>query len=392
MTERLDRQLHDLADRVALPVTPLADDLARGRRRVRRVRAALVGATAVVAVAVVGGVGIVVGTRGHDAGRAPVVVDPPDPTPAQASDVGVPWPSQPERRRQLREFQEVLAERLDPAGEHLEPWGPSNGEQSGGTVAEDRLTGTGTKLSWTNPGEDGLGMLQIYVSQGWDLQFNWTCAGGCRDVTPPDGAVSAQVHERGGVLEVGVEHADGNVVVLSADPLFGNNSTVPVSSIDLTEDQLLQAAADPRLALPGVLAPQPPALTAEQLEAAADVLTGGRLDVRSVWSTTGFDASWVVDGQVRGRISLSADRAGVVDVADATCPNVLLIACHPEEVDGQGVLVGEYRPKWGGGPAVSFTGPSYEISYRFRPDGDATGPALDEVIALVTDPALQPTP
>ena len=39
-------------------------------------------------------------------------------------------------------------------------------------------------------------------------------------------------------------------MLFRSNDLFGNNSLTPVSSLDLTVDQLLAAAADPRFTLP----------------------------------------------------------------------------------------------------------------------------------------------
>jgi hypothetical protein len=53
-----------------------------------------------------------------------------------------------------------------------------------------------------------------------------------------------------GVTSTGVRHDDGTVVVISVDALFGNNSSVAVSGIDVTPAQVAHAAADPRLVAP----------------------------------------------------------------------------------------------------------------------------------------------
>lgn len=256
----LEQQLHDLAERVDVPAAALEDDLDRGRRRLRRTRLLTSAAAALAVACVAGGVGVAAGA-GDDtratkeyAGSAtatpsatPTATPTPSLAPADPGE-GVALPPRAQRHELLRGYRDVIAKHLDPAGEHLAPWSMSNGQQS--VASRDRLSGIGTKLSWTNAGESGLGMVQVFVSDSWANQFDWYCGGGCRDVPAPAGAEHARVHEHDGVTEVGVQHADGTVVVLRVDALFGNNSVVPVSGIDLAVDDLVATAADERLALP----------------------------------------------------------------------------------------------------------------------------------------------
>jgi hypothetical protein len=62
----------------------------------------------------------------------------------------------------------------------------------------------------------------------------------------------ARVSTTGSDLVVSVRHDDGTVVMLIASTAFGNNGT-STPSLGLTRDQLLAAAADPRLTLPASL-------------------------------------------------------------------------------------------------------------------------------------------
>jgi hypothetical protein len=59
----------------------------------------------------------------------------------------------------------------------------------------------------------------------------------------------ARVSSTGSDLVVSVRHDDGTVVTLIASTGFGNNGT-STGILDLTQDQLLAAAADPRLVMP----------------------------------------------------------------------------------------------------------------------------------------------
>lgn len=385
----VDRALSDLAQRVVVPATPVAADLARGHRRVRRVRRAGVTAAAVAVAAVIGvGAGLGAGpeTSTSPPANVDVATDPAVPSEVAAIEPvpgpGVPMPDRAERRELLRGYQLVLSEHLDPDGQHLQPYGASNGRQSVG--GRGRLAGIGAKLSWTNPGESGLGMLQVFVSHGWDSQFDWYCGGGCRDVPAPGGAVAARVHEHDGILEVGVERADGHVVVLSANPLFGNNSTVPVSGLGLGERALLEAAADPRPALPGVLVPQPAAITGAQVrEVLEERLDGPVSELRALDGS----ATFVWAGSAR--VVVSVYRTPGKDAADRTCPDFQLIRCTAIETDGGRALVGETRQKWGGDWLVVHTGPLQEVSVGVEGASLATGALREELLAVVTDPRLQ---
>ena len=225
----LDARFAELAARIDAPDAPVADDLQRGRRRQRRQRLAIAGAV-VATVAVVGSaVAVTPDLIRTDSG--PDLVDrtgtpPPspsgDPTASPtASQEGTGWQA---RRDTLIEYSQVLAEHLDPQGRHLEVLTEDNqNEQIGG--GEGGIVSLGAKLGWSNDGEEGLGMVQVSVSNGW-RNADWWCDGEgwtCRQLTA-DGRV--RIAEQDGARRVGVEHPDGEVVVITLDPLFGNNSLV----------------------------------------------------------------------------------------------------------------------------------------------------------------------
>jgi hypothetical protein len=94
-------------------------------------------------------------------------------------------------------------------------------------------------------------MLQVEVAASWqDSQARYYLDGW--RIVPLDrpGVAEARVAEDGGRFGVVVRRTDGIVVSVIADPLFGNNSTVPVSGFDFTVEDLLATAADPEFALP----------------------------------------------------------------------------------------------------------------------------------------------
>ncbi|MGC4110715.1 MAG: hypothetical protein QM747_09885 [Nocardioides sp.] len=138
----------------------------------------------------------------------------------------------------LRRYRDVLAGRLDPSGEKLQA------KVTGGTYSTE---GLGTKLDWNRGG-----MLEIYVSSAWDgaASFYDLDAAGMQPTTV--GGLDAQVSTTGDDTVVSVKQADGSVVTLIASTSFGNNGS-STSSLGLSQQQLLQAASDSRLALPAFL-------------------------------------------------------------------------------------------------------------------------------------------
>ena len=250
--ELIETRLHDAARGVSLPSTSVREHLTRGRRRVRRRRLATAGAAVATVVAVAVGAALV-GPSDRDG--APVASSEPDravdPT-APPSPTGSPTPSvspsasitpsdtRPDEEL-LQAYRDVIAEYVDPTGQHLQRV-PDN-QQSGG--------GLGTKLGWSNAGEEGLGVIEVFVSDSWADQWYLWCddTQDCRDLTVGD--IDARVLREDGTTWVGVQRADGSVAVLSVSTLFGNNSTVPVSDIDVSVGDLARIAADERLVLRG---------------------------------------------------------------------------------------------------------------------------------------------
>lgn len=273
LDDRLAQGLGRLASTAPLPAVD--DDLERGRRALRRRRGLLAGGFGAAAVASVALLAAMIPGR-------PSVVD--DPTPAAPSSTpAVPSPAEPSvpvpaprcvedrlggdpgtatQDRQaaapdlLRTYRAILAEHLDPDDAHLQR--RASGEQSGTGVdpacpeGTMRLMSYGTKLAWRVPGDQGLGMLQVEVSDGdWqDAQVrlshdSWQP----RPVDLPGVAVAEVATYDDGVAVV-VHRTDGLSIAIDANALFGNNSLTPLGGgIDLSVDDLLVAAADPRFGL-----------------------------------------------------------------------------------------------------------------------------------------------
>lgn len=233
----LDRLLRDLAGSAPVPVLAAGDDLARGRRRVRR-RRGLTGAAAGAAAAVIGAGALVVDVGPGSTADLPVAVSP---TVATDSPSEPPEPTEPpepvvdtrDGKQLLTDWADVVASHLDPRREHLQR--VPTGYQGTGQ------RGFGTKLGWSNPGEDGLGLVQVLVVPGTGGRSSG------REVEV-DG-VTARVRGGADDLTVSVAHPDGFVVTIGVSTLFGNNSLVPVSGIDVTGSDLVLVAADDRFTL-----------------------------------------------------------------------------------------------------------------------------------------------
>ncbi|MBC7276362.1 hypothetical protein [Nocardioides sp.] len=299
----------------------------------------------------------------------------------------------------LQEYRDILAEHLDPTGQHLDK---TVSNMQGGEAGSGRTIGT--KLGWTVESEDGLGMVQLAVGSGWDgVGFlcedpGWTCD----DVDHP-GAKSARIATRDGVRTYAVERSDGTVVAITLDSLFGNNSTIPVSGVDLGEKEVMAAAADPRLVVPEL--DVPPAVDAKEL---------GRI-ARKTLVPPGTPAKWF-DGMPtrfdheayvaltevkKDTDGFSGGEPGLVEVRleetlnpiqmDKACRRADYKSCIIRTVDGNEVFIGlGKKRRWMGKPAdpvnlVVFQGPVYTVSVY----GDSAIP-VDRAVDFVLDQRWQP--
>jgi hypothetical protein len=254
----------DLLERIETPPADVHDDVARGERALRRRHRWQIGAASLAVVALSGAGVALTGAGGTP--QAGFSAQPSQTagthTKQQLAQQHVKKHAKPEvkqrrsasrsvkeqaRRLQnqvradyengtLQTFHDVLAEHLDPTGHLLEL---AKNEQSGSGSL-------GTKLDWNHGG-----MLEISVSTSWRTS-DW-------NAYPPGpgerltyNGHPARVLVDGSDIWVAVQHDDGEVVMLLASRSFGNNGT-STASLDLTQDQLLEAAADPRLRLPASL-------------------------------------------------------------------------------------------------------------------------------------------
>jgi|1185.fasta_scaffold25528_2 hypothetical protein len=271
--DQLTERLHRLTDTIDGPV-PTAAVVRRGRAAVRRKR--VIGTAAALSVFTAAGVlSVTSGLLSHPEDRerlagpatSPSASSTPthgktngkkdDQKPSKTSRASTTWCNGGTRAYQARlrrygptlaTYRDLVAEHLDPQQQHLQK------EVTGGDINTAKgcvLDALGTKLGWTNAGEDGLGMVVVEVTTDWRTAQTNLAHGGWHPASSlPAGAARAYVADYQGGTAVAVTRSDGTTVALDAARLFGNNSVTPVTSMDVTTDELLATAADPRFQLP----------------------------------------------------------------------------------------------------------------------------------------------
>lgn len=276
----------------------------------------------------------------------------------------------------LLNYNDVLAEYLDPQRDHLQPY-----DRLVDTKQTTRLDGVlfalGTTYRWEGLRTGGLG---ITVASGWD-QVEWACGASyadwaCRsaDVTEP--ALAAEVASHDGVRQVAVEHADGQVVVLTTDSPIGSS------------DELVAAAADDRLVLPGIAPASPPLINSgafAEAGLAALVRQGESFDQTSIDRSPEVSGTWTVDNGAADDLTWSA--RPTYSGAGWQCLTTYW-NCREVEVDALGttVHVAGVRQKAGGGLVVQYDGPAYAVRVYVS---DRAYPKK-RAFAFLTDPDWQP--
>lgn len=231
----------------------IGDDLARAHAGLTRRRRWTAGASGVAVAAVAFAIAVAPGVlpsagdspepAGSTDGQQPDRAEPPKQR--KSAPGGDGYPGYEQRMLLL----DVAEDHLDPQGKHL-----SNARNvqsgSGGVSGWEYI---GTKLNWKVPGEPGLGVVQVAIaSPGMndrDLRSEAGCGGlySCEPRELPDGSTAWVGQSDDGRLGAAYRQPDGESVWVIVDPLFGNNSTTPVSSVDVTVDQLLAFVSDDRL-------------------------------------------------------------------------------------------------------------------------------------------------
>jgi hypothetical protein len=144
---------------------------------------------------------------------------------------------------------DIVAEYLDPAKTYLNY---STRSVQSSTDASGVRT-LGIKLGWKVPGEPGEGLVQIAVSDldGPDRprcgEFTDMV---CREVRMPNGESVEYGEEGDGTFDVEHRRADGTTVHVRVDPLFGNNSLVPVEEMRIDHRDVMRLVQDERIQLP----------------------------------------------------------------------------------------------------------------------------------------------
>jgi hypothetical protein len=238
-----DRDLEELLGRIPVPAYDVRDDVDRGTTRLRR-RGVTLSAAGLVLTATVGTALMLQGGTGAGAApehagqptitatpetSAPTRLLPPVESPSY-SPTGLLAEDEmmPEGEVRLRQWREVLAEHL---GDEVRY---ARNRQSAG----DSL---GSKYDWA-----GGGMLQLMVGQRWGDILGFVNPGPLDRLTFR--GLQARTWADGSDVLVSLRHPDGTVVSLYASTSFGNNGT-STDSPGLSETDLLDAAADPRLRL-----------------------------------------------------------------------------------------------------------------------------------------------
>ncbi len=384
----LEHELARLAESIDPPPVPVSSDLARGRRRLLRTRLTVAGAA--VGTAAVLGAATLLGQGVPQSTPAPVDRTPDGQRTVEAEAPVRALPSISPRNTHaatLSRWNDILAEHLDPQRGHLQPFTlRTSNSQSG----DDYL---GSRFGWTNAGESGLGMLQVDVAGTRAGSPNSPCVTGqydltCRAAEGPDGE-SAQVGISESVTTVELEQSDGDVVTLTLDRLFGNNSRVPISGSDITPEQLLEAAADERLDLP-----EPPPVSsvdpADFQRALVDLADGLELVGFPGEGSSLFEGA-LYDGRRQvGVLTADAFPTSSGYGLPSGCDRREFLRCERREVDGHEVWLGWVDAKYYPGVQVVLAGPENVVRAQWQRAGtDGAAPDVDRLVGLVTDPRWQ---
>jgi hypothetical protein len=377
----------------------LADDLSAGRRRLRR-RRILTGGTALVAagavaVATIGMSGVLKDTAQMEAPvatqQAPANTQSAEDAAAVARTSGFDTL-----------MKSLLVKHLDPTKKHLDfNVGPF-------IIGSDvGAHGTARKVGWNVAGDKGQGMLYVSLfpyAKGGDV-----CGGddqpvpACHQITLTNGR-TAMFGRKGKAAQLSYVQPDGETAFLAIDPLFGNNTTIPVKTLDITDDQMIAWATDPKLNLPSLSADDQAkedklkgfAPTRDQIVlATAERMPGRYVSNRTDDLPTMIDVvqNWS-KGATTAEVSVSVYASPVVmPCVDAPSGK----KCLPVNLPNGGQ--GEFYEA----PHTYQGGPMYEMQAAFtQPDGDqarvrvlypgkkkpANAITKEQMLALVADPAL----
>jgi len=358
-----EKQLHDRLTAAAaaqddLLPRSLTEDLTAGRRRLRR-RQLLTGGGATAAVAVVAV--LAVGMNGWLTSANPLPDKAPagettpsmsltaptiQPDPDATRDWPIPAGQEPPVPAQDAAFNQRLTAaiyaHLDPGKKHL--------DFSSGGFTIDRQQGQinsgGNRVGWRMPGQKGAeGYVGLSVQPKTRVQkpcgSTTEPALTCHTITLPNGR-TAQIGRKGDAAAVRYQQPDGEWINVSVSTLFGNNSSIPVHDLGITDQMLLNLVQDDRLNLPtkteDAAAPKDKP-TEQQVHAAmAEALPGGTLTVGFPWleipESQQYQLNWKKDTVSAKAMYAFAKRARF------DCPSQLdTKKCTPTPVPGGGKLL-----------------------------------------------------
>lgn len=418
----LAERLVDTADSVSVPDVPITRDIARGRRRRHRRRLAM-GGTALATAAIVGAGAIYgLGSAGDDAATpqesryaggdrtpsGPEVTPPVEeeqtelPLVDAEPDGGAPPDTElteADRRLQLAN-RKAIASIVDPGGEHITQREIREAGQGQAATGSGHQT-IYEKLGWTNPGEDGLGLIQVSIGSAPEFDCGAHPASGqdasvdqCEQATL-DGLEVTKVGTTGadGTMYT-YTRSDGVDVGVMVSPLWGQNSETPVSEVGVSDAQLAELLQSTELRLPeGVDPNAAPGVPGESLrDAARGALTDVNLTEESWAGQLGgyYNARVAADGRQIGDLVLTEGGGNLG--FDEPCSSWYATRCVAGTVDGSNYRIDYRRNDQGGGFDVTVEGSNRTIWAHFGPDRtdkDGYPVTPEDLVALAGDPALQ---
>lgn len=381
----LDRLTDAAAAQDDLLPRAVAEDLAAGRRRLRRRRflaagTALVAAGAV-AVATVGMNGVL-----EDTAQPEVPIATQTPPVAKPVEKPVDFDAL---------MKSLMYKHFDPTKKHLNfTTGPFE------VTTEPGYRGTLRKVGWNAAGDKGQGMFLIGLERSAEPAGN-TCGSffqseprpvSCRQVTLPNGR-PAMIGRQGRMVEFSYVQPDGEFLYVAVDPVFRNNTTTASKKMTVTDSQLFAFATDPALNLPPVTSDNSSPLSTDRVMLIAAQHLPGRLTLNGVENRPGdlfVNGSWMrgmVRAEVEVRLAPTGDcraRLAVPSCVPVTLPN------GPKGEYYEGARTYQGVPKY-------VMGATYK-----QPDGDVTSVRIlymgrtlpadaitkAQILALVSDRAL----
>ncbi|MFI5709631.1 hypothetical protein [Kribbella sp. NPDC051620] len=374
----------------------LSDDLAAGRRRLRRHRvltgSGVVGGAAAVAVLVLGMTSWLSTNAGHSSppvgGPTGNAIAPNDVREVDAAFNG--------------KMRGLFAKHFDPGVRHL--------TFENAAFAVNRQPGQEAVIGqagWKIAGQQGRSLIDLGLYGSGDGPGCGHVEGlkpVCHSTTMPDGG-SATIGRVGDRAEIQYRQPDGEVVYLAVRPWFGTGTTTGAHEIGITDAELMSFVADPELNLPPMTAEEVAAEqqlkdyaphTDEVLRETNAILPGDTVDPRRIQEIAGRYIA-VLDW-TNGSLAATVEFGANAKPRARTCEVQLSVpSCTPLTLpDGKKLQYYQGARSYGDGLKYVM-GATY-----VQPDGDLAsvrilypGTALpagaatkDQLIELVTDPVF----